>query len=109
MLTSSLVSSKWREDYLFSSNFIPYLSTNFRFSGSFEGVSVVEEEVTQLEMPFSESWSFLSFLSFQGVPPASDEEKKPMPGAKKLPGPVVNLSEIQNIKSELKYVPKAEQ
>lgn len=117
MLTSSLVSSKSRGDYLFSSsNFIPYLSTNFRSSGSFEGVSVVEEEVTQLEvhfgrdqMPFSESWSFLSFLSFQGVPPTSDEEKKPMPGAKKLPGPVVNLSEIQNIKSELKYVPKAEQ
>ncbi|XP_039570280.1 small muscular protein [Passer montanus] len=36
-------------------------------------------------------------------------EKKLLPGAKKLPGPAVNLSEIQNIKSELKYVPKAEQ
>ncbi|EPY73948.1 hypothetical protein CB1_002407003 [Camelus ferus] len=45
----------------------------------------------------------------RGIPPASDEEKKPIPGAKKLPGPAVNLSEIQNIKSELKYVPKAEQ
>ncbi|KAB1252788.1 Small muscular protein [Camelus dromedarius] len=45
----------------------------------------------------------------EGIPPASDEEKKPIPGAKKLPGPAVNLSEIQNIKSELKYVPKAEQ
>ncbi|XP_009087956.1 small muscular protein [Serinus canaria] len=44
--------------------------------------------------------------------PASTEEekeKKMPPGAKKLPGPAVNLSEIQNIKSELKYVPKAEQ
>ncbi|KAM5290664.1 small muscular protein [Pteronotus mesoamericanus] len=45
----------------------------------------------------------------EGAPPTSDEEKKPIPGAKKLPGPAVNLSEIQNIKSELKYVPKAEQ
>uniref|UniRef100_G1MDG5 Small muscular protein n=2 Tax=Ursidae TaxID=9632 RepID=G1MDG5_AILME len=45
----------------------------------------------------------------EGVPPTSDEEKKPMPGAKRLLGPAVNLSEIQNIKSELKYVPKAEQ
>ncbi|KAJ1058122.1 PREDICTED: small muscular protein [Capra hircus] len=43
----------------------------------------------------------------EGAPPTSDEEKKPIPGAKKLPA--VNLSEIQNIKSELKYVPKAEQ
>ncbi|XP_068035988.1 small muscular protein [Anomalospiza imberbis] len=38
-----------------------------------------------------------------------EKEKKLLPGAKKLPGPAVNLSEIQNIKSELKYVPKAEQ
>ncbi|XP_017396180.1 small muscular protein [Cebus imitator] len=45
----------------------------------------------------------------EGVSPISEEEKKPIPGAKKLPGPAVNLSEIQNIKSELKYVPKAEQ
>ncbi|EPQ10595.1 Small muscular protein [Myotis brandtii] len=45
----------------------------------------------------------------ESAPPTSDEEKKPIPGAKKLPGPAVNLSEIQNIKSELKYVPKAEQ
>ncbi|KAI4545645.1 hypothetical protein MG293_005911 [Ovis ammon polii] len=36
----------------------------------------------------------------EGAPPTSDEEKKPIPGAKKLPA--VNLSEIQNIKSELK-------
>lgn len=57
----------------------------------------------------AESLFFLSFLSLQGAPPTSDEEKKPIPGAKKLPGPAVNLSEIQNIKSELKYVPKAEQ
>ncbi|XP_025790391.1 small muscular protein [Puma concolor] len=45
----------------------------------------------------------------EGAPPTSDEEKKPIPGVKKFPGPAVNLSEIQNIKSELKYVPKAEQ
>lgn len=49
------------------------------------------------------------FPFFQGAPPTSEEEKKPIPGAKKLPGPAVNLSEIQNIKSELKYVPKTEQ
>ncbi|KAK2083052.1 hypothetical protein P7K49_038288 [Saguinus oedipus] len=49
------------------------------------------------------------FAVSHGVPPISEEEKKPIPGAKKLPGPAVNLSEIQNIKSELKYVPKAEQ
>ncbi|XP_010724014.1 small muscular protein [Meleagris gallopavo] len=43
--------------------------------------------------------------------PATEEEKdkKHLPGAIKLPGPAVNLSEIQNIKSELKFVPKAEQ
>ncbi|XP_050997939.1 small muscular protein isoform X2 [Acomys russatus] len=44
----------------------------------------------------------------EGAPPTV-EEKKPFPGAKKLPGPAVNLSEIQNIKSELKYVPKTQQ
>ncbi|MEE6469266.1 hypothetical protein FKM82_008558 [Ascaphus truei] len=38
-----------------------------------------------------------------------DEEKKQLPGAVKLPGPAVNLSEIQNIKSELKFVPRAEE
>lgn len=38
-----------------------------------------------------------------------EKDKKHLPGAKKLPGPAVNLSEIQNIKSELKFVPKAEQ
>ncbi|XP_056414582.1 small muscular protein isoform X2 [Hyla sarda] len=37
------------------------------------------------------------------------EEKKQLPGAVKLPGPAVNLSEIQNIKSELKFVPRAEE
>ncbi|KFV53837.1 Small muscular protein, partial [Tyto alba] len=47
----------------------------------------------------------------QSVPASTEEEKhkKHLPGAKKLPGPAVNLSEIQNIKSELKFVPKAEQ
>ncbi|NWU10289.1 SMPX protein, partial [Cephalopterus ornatus] len=47
----------------------------------------------------------------ESVPASTEEEKdkKHLPGAKKLPGPAVNLSEIQNIKSELKYVPKAEQ
>ncbi|XP_006973311.1 small muscular protein isoform X1 [Peromyscus maniculatus bairdii] len=44
----------------------------------------------------------------EGAPPASEEEKKQIPGAKKLPGPAVNLLEIQNVKSELKYVPKTE-
>ncbi|XP_053562352.1 small muscular protein [Bombina bombina] len=37
------------------------------------------------------------------------EEKKQLPGAVKLPGPAMNLSEIQNIKSELKFVPKADE
>ncbi|KAM5179632.1 small muscular protein isoform 1-T2 [Mantella aurantiaca] len=37
------------------------------------------------------------------------EEKKQLPGAVKLPGPAVNLSEIQNIRSELKFVPRAEE
>ncbi|XP_042312956.1 small muscular protein [Sceloporus undulatus] len=37
------------------------------------------------------------------------KKKKTLPGAKKLPGPAVNLSEIQNVKSELKFVPRAEQ
>ncbi|KAL1766124.1 small muscular protein [Sigmodon hispidus] len=44
----------------------------------------------------------------EGAPPASEEEKKPIPGAKKYPGPAVNLLEIQNVKSELKCVPKTE-
>lgn len=50
-------------------------------------------------------------LFVQNAPASTEEEKekKLLPGAKKLPGPAVNLSEIQNIKSELKYVPKAEQ
>ncbi|KAK5849968.1 hypothetical protein PBY51_014260 [Eleginops maclovinus] len=34
------------------------------------------------------------------------EEKKAMPGAVKLPGPAVNLSELQNVKSELRWVTK---
>ncbi|KAL2085854.1 hypothetical protein ACEWY4_019174 [Coilia grayii] len=37
---------------------------------------------------------------------SSPEEKKPMPGAVKLPGPTVNLTEIQNVKSELRWVTK---
>ncbi|XP_053243038.1 small muscular protein [Podarcis raffonei] len=46
----------------------------------------------------------------ESLPTASEEEKKKvLPGAKKLPGPAVNLSEIQNVKSELKFVPRAEQ
>ncbi|XP_072471389.1 small muscular protein [Notamacropus eugenii] len=46
----------------------------------------------------------------ESPPPTTESsEKKVPPGAKKLPGPAVNLSEIQNVKSELKYVPKAEQ
>ncbi|XP_034562934.1 small muscular protein [Notolabrus celidotus] len=34
------------------------------------------------------------------------EEKKTLPGAVKLPGPAVNLSELQNVKSELRWVTK---
>lgn len=34
------------------------------------------------------------------------EEKKNMPGTVKLPGPTVNLSELQNVKSELRFVTK---
>ncbi|KAM8882081.1 small muscular protein [Synchiropus splendidus] len=34
------------------------------------------------------------------------EEKKTLPGAVKLPGPAVNLSELQNVKSELRWVDK---
>ncbi|XP_055784112.1 small muscular protein [Salvelinus fontinalis] len=36
----------------------------------------------------------------------SPEEKKPLPGSTKLPGPAVNLSELQNVKSELRWVTK---
>lgn len=42
-------------------------------------------------------------------PSAADqtpEEKKAMPGAVKLPGPTVNLSELQNVKNELRWVTK---
>uniref|UniRef100_A0A452H7B5 Small muscular protein n=1 Tax=Gopherus agassizii TaxID=38772 RepID=A0A452H7B5_9SAUR len=47
----------------------------------------------------------------ESIPASTEEEKekKQLPGAKKLPGPAVNLSEIQNIKSELKFVPRADQ
>ncbi|XP_018104569.2 small muscular protein [Xenopus laevis] len=38
-----------------------------------------------------------------------NEEKKHVPGAAKLPGPASNLSEIQNMKSELKFVPKGQE
>ncbi|KAM3860853.1 small muscular protein [Diretmus argenteus] len=34
------------------------------------------------------------------------EEKKALRGAGKLPGPAVNLSELQNVKSELRWVTK---
>uniref|UniRef100_A0A3Q3W8D2 Small muscular protein n=1 Tax=Mola mola TaxID=94237 RepID=A0A3Q3W8D2_MOLML len=34
------------------------------------------------------------------------EEKKTLPGAARLPGPAVNLSELQNVKSELRWVTK---
>ncbi|MCJ8745895.1 hypothetical protein PDJAM_G00135660 [Pangasius djambal] len=40
------------------------------------------------------------------VPAVTPEEKKHLPGAVKLPGPAVNLSEIQNVKSELRWVTK---
>ncbi|XP_063300369.1 small muscular protein [Pelobates fuscus] len=46
----------------------------------------------------------------ESVPQESpNEEKKQLPGAVKLPGPAVNLSEIQNKKSGLKFVPRAEE
>uniref|UniRef100_A0A3B4UDK2 Small muscular protein n=1 Tax=Seriola dumerili TaxID=41447 RepID=A0A3B4UDK2_SERDU len=38
--------------------------------------------------------------------PQTPEEKKALPGAVKLPGPAVNLSELQNVKSELRWVTK---
>ncbi|KAK1168287.1 small muscular protein-like [Acipenser oxyrinchus oxyrinchus] len=38
------------------------------------------------------------------------EEKKPqLPGTKKGPGPAVDLSEIRNVKSELKLVTKVDE
>nr|XP_033806249.1 small muscular protein [Geotrypetes seraphini] len=43
------------------------------------------------------------------VPASEEEEKKPFPGAVKLPGPAINLSEIQNRRSGLKFVPRAEE
>ncbi|XP_072118417.1 small muscular protein isoform X1 [Mobula birostris] len=36
------------------------------------------------------------------------DEKKELPGAVKLPGPAVNLKQLQDAKSELKFVPKVE-
>uniref|UniRef100_A0A8C5BAM3 Small muscular protein n=1 Tax=Gadus morhua TaxID=8049 RepID=A0A8C5BAM3_GADMO len=38
--------------------------------------------------------------------PTTPDEKKTLPGAVKLPGPAVNLSELQNVKSELRLVTK---
>ncbi|CAL8295064.1 unnamed protein product [Lota lota] len=38
--------------------------------------------------------------------PTTPDEKKTLPGAVKLPGPTVNLSELQNVKSELRLVTK---
>uniref|UniRef100_A0A8B9KZD0 Small muscular protein n=1 Tax=Astyanax mexicanus TaxID=7994 RepID=A0A8B9KZD0_ASTMX len=60
------------------------------------------------------SWTSLCTMSKQPStnvkalqPPAvTPEEKKQLPGAVKLPGPAVNLSEIQNVKSELRWVTK---
>lgn len=40
------------------------------------------------------------------VPAVTPEEKKHLPGAVKLPGPAVDLSEIKNVKSELRWVTK---
>lgn len=40
------------------------------------------------------------------APAVTPEEKKHVPGAVKLPGPAVNLSELQNVKSELRFVTK---
>ncbi|KAM9436376.1 small muscular protein isoform 1-T2 [Clarias gariepinus] len=39
-------------------------------------------------------------------PAVPQEDKKHLPGAVRLPGPAVNLSEIQNVKSELRWVTK---
>lgn len=38
--------------------------------------------------------------------PVTPEDRKALPGAMKLPGPAVNLSELQNKKSELRWVTK---
>lgn len=51
----------------------------------------------------------LIFLNQDPSPPsaaAQSPEEKKLPGAVKLPGPAVNLSEIQNAKSELRWVTK---
>ncbi|XP_038658354.1 small muscular protein isoform X1 [Scyliorhinus canicula] len=39
---------------------------------------------------------------------SKSEEKKELPGAVKLPGPAVNLKQLQDAKSDLKFVPKVE-
>uniref|UniRef100_A0A3B3ZYP3 Small muscular protein n=1 Tax=Periophthalmus magnuspinnatus TaxID=409849 RepID=A0A3B3ZYP3_9GOBI len=39
-------------------------------------------------------------------PPPEEPQKKALPGAVKLPGPAVDLSELQNVKNELRYVTK---
>ncbi|XP_074549584.1 small muscular protein [Halichoeres trimaculatus] len=57
--------------------------------------TVDTEEVSQAECPEQPS-------SAAQTP----EEKKTLPGAVKLPGPPVNLSELQNVKSELRWVTK---
>ncbi|XP_068603845.1 small muscular protein [Brachionichthys hirsutus] len=41
-----------------------------------------------------------------GAAAQTPEEKKTFPGAVKLPGPAVDLSELQNVKSELRWVTK---
>ncbi|KAK5878208.1 hypothetical protein CesoFtcFv8_025640 [Champsocephalus esox] len=56
-----------------------------------------EETVDTEEAPLPEQPS---------AAPPTPEEKKAMPGAVKLPGPAVNLSELQNVKSELRWVTK---
>ncbi|KPP59402.1 small muscular protein-like [Scleropages formosus] len=44
--------------------------------------------------------------SLEETSPVGTDEKKHLPGGVKLPGPAVNLSEIQNVKSELRWVTK---
>ncbi|MBN3321680.1 SMPX protein, partial [Atractosteus spatula] len=55
--------------------------------------SVDTEEVRPTERP-------------RGASVVSPEDRKQLPGAVKLPGPAVNLSEIQTAKSELRWVTK---
>lgn len=58
--------------------------------------TVDTEEVSQAEPPEQPS----------SAAQTTTEEKKTLPGAVKLPGPAVNLSELQNVKSELRWVTK---